>query len=234
LASLLGNRQLAARAAKKAEPLTPSSGWEHYALGRIAFAAGEYAEADLHFKAAINVEPKELWPNFYHGRAAYELKQYEEALTAFAVCVALNHQLPWCYHNRGLANAQLGLAESARRDFDRALQLDPQLAAAAFERGMLSYNEKRFDEALADLERASRDGADAARVAYALAQVYTARDDRSAALRQLDTLFAIDPNHEAGQRPLIHRRAARDAGRAGFEREAPRAARAFQNHAQGH
>lgn len=200
LAALVGNDDLARAAAFKAETLEPSSGWEHYALGRMAFAAGKYDEADRHFRAAIDDQPKELWPNFYHGRAAYELKQYEEALTAFAVCVALAHQSPWCYYNRGLANVQLGLTESARRDFDRALELDPHLALAAFERGMLSYDEKRYHDAVADLQQAARDGADAARVNYALAQVYTAFDDRPAALRHLEALFAIDPNHEAAQK----------------------------------
>jgi serine/threonine protein kinase/tetratricopeptide (TPR) repeat protein len=200
LAMFLGDQELAAKAARKAGLLKPSSGWEHYALGRIAFAAGAYDQADHHFKAAVDAEPKELWPNFYHGRAAYELKQYEEALTAFAVCVALAHQAPWCYYNRGLANAQLGLGDSARRDFNRALELDPHLAAAALDRGMLSYNEQRYDDALSDLQRAATDGADAGKVAYTLALIYTALGDRAAALRQLEALFAAQPDHEAGRK----------------------------------
>jgi serine/threonine protein kinase len=199
LARLLGDDELAAKAAERAKGLEPASPWEHYALGRMAFAARDFERADWHFLAALDDEPQDLWSNFYHGRAAYEQQQYEEALSAFAVCVALAHRAPWCYYNRGLAYKQLSHPEAARRDFDRALALDPHLAAAALDRGMLSYTQQRYDEALADLRRASSDGGDAAGVAYGLALVFAAQGDRAAALLQLDGLFALQPDHPEGK-----------------------------------
>jgi tetratricopeptide (TPR) repeat protein len=207
LAKLLDDPELAAKAAEKADSLQASSPWEHYALGRMAFAAGDFERADGHFLAALDAEPKDLWSNFYHGRAAYELKQYEEAVSAFAVCVALAHQAPeWqerrgaCYHNRGLAYLQLSHPEAARRDFDRALDLNPGLAAVSLERGMLSYQEHRYDEALADLKRASGGASEAPEVAYGLALVFAAQGDRTAALRHLGALFALQPDHEGGKK----------------------------------
>ncbi|HVW38548.1 MAG TPA: tetratricopeptide repeat protein, partial [Pirellulales bacterium] len=211
LAELLGDRELAARAAAKAKDLAPASPWEHYVLGRMAFSARDFEGAEGHFLAALEKEPKDLWSNFYHGRAAYELKEYEEAVSAFAVCVALAHRAPWCYYNRGLAYMQLSHPEAARRDFDRALALDPHLAAAALDRGMLSYTQQRYDEAIADLERASSDGADAANVAYGLALVFAAKGDRAAALRQLEELFALQPDHEAAKTLAEHLHAGPDA-----------------------
>jgi serine/threonine protein kinase/tetratricopeptide (TPR) repeat protein len=204
LARLLGDDDRAAKAAQKAATLQPASAWEQYALGRIAFAAGDFGEADRYFLAAIDAEPTELWSNLYHGRAAYELKDFEEAVSAFAVCIALAHEKPWCYYNRGLAYLHLARPEAARRDFDRALELNPHLAAASLDRGMLSYNEQRYDEALADLLRASSDGAEAGSVAYGLALVYAAQGDRTAAVKQLDVLFSLKPEHEGGKKLAEH------------------------------
>ncbi|MGH7140170.1 MAG: tetratricopeptide repeat protein, partial [Pirellulales bacterium] len=131
---------------------------------------------------------------------AYDLGQYEEAVTASTICIVLADGEPWTYYNRGLANLQLKRHDSARRDFDRALELDGSLATAALERGMLSYEEQHYSEAIADLKRASTGGADTARIAYGLALAYTATDDRENALRQLDILFAQDPDHEGGRK----------------------------------
>ncbi|HVX15010.1 MAG TPA: serine/threonine-protein kinase [Pirellulales bacterium] len=200
LATLLGDDTLAAAVAEKARALVPASGWEHYALGRSDLTAGRLGEADAHFRAAVTMNPKDLWPNFYHARVAYQLEQYEEALTAFTVCVVLADRAPWSYYNRGLANVQLGRSEAARDDFDRALDLNPNLSAAALERGLLSYGQHRYDEAIADLKRASSDPAQSAGAAYGLAVTYAAKGDRVAARRQLDVLFAHDPDHEDGRK----------------------------------
>lgn len=200
LAKLVGDERLAQTAEQKAATLAPLSGWEHYALGRSDVNSGDLAAADQHFRAAVEMNPKDLWPNFYHAQVAYDLGQYEEAVTAFTVCIVLADGEPWTYYNRGLANLQLKRHDSARRDFDRALELDGSLATAALERGMLSYEEQRYSEAIADLKRASAGGADTARISYGLALAYTATDDRENALRQLDVLFAQDPDHEGGRK----------------------------------
>ncbi|HVX13892.1 MAG TPA: serine/threonine-protein kinase [Pirellulales bacterium] len=197
-ARLVGDEALASAAVEKAKSLEPASAWEHYALGRAAFTAGDIEQADEHFRAAVDLYPNELWPNFYHGRAAYELKQYEEAKTAFAICIALAPRA-WSYHYRGLANLRLGQPALARSDFDRAIELDPHLGLAAFDRGMLSYGEQHYDDALADFDRASKAGADAASVAYAKALVFSAMGERESALQQLEQLFSLQPAHEAGQ-----------------------------------
>jgi eukaryotic-like serine/threonine-protein kinase len=200
LARLVGDNMLLAQANQKLASLQPASASEHYAVGRRAFADGQFDEADAHFKAAVEMRPKELGPNFYHGRAAYELKRFDEAATAFAICVALADRQAHYYYHRGLAGVQLGWLESARRDFDRALTLDPQHSLAAIERGRLSYREQRYDEAIADFEHAAVNGADPCTVAYSLALAYTAKGDRSSALRRLDDLFALEPDHVEGQK----------------------------------
>ncbi|MGH7194949.1 MAG: tetratricopeptide repeat protein [Candidatus Saccharimonadales bacterium] len=200
LAKLVDDERLAKASARKAANLAPVSGWEHYALGRSDLNSGDLVAADQHFRAAVEMNLQSLWPNFYHGRAAYELQQYDEAVAAFSVCIVLADGAPWSYYNRGLAYAQLKHGDAARRDLDRALSLDPNLADAALERGMLSYQEQRYGDAIKDIKRALSGGANPAGVAYALALVYTATDDRATALVQLDVLFAHEPDHEGGRK----------------------------------
>ncbi|HEV3343769.1 MAG TPA: tetratricopeptide repeat protein, partial [Pirellulales bacterium] len=200
LAAVLGNREILAQATVKLESLKPVSAWEHYALGRSSFAARDFAEAEAHFKAAVESRPKELSYNFYQGRAAFELARFDEAATAFAICVALADQVPLCHYRRGLAMMRLGRNELARRDFDRALELNPLQTQAAIERGMLSCQEQRYDDAISDFERAKANGAGAGSIAYGLALAYAAKGDRATALRHLDELFAVQPDHAEGQK----------------------------------
>ena len=195
LAELVGNTAILAQANRKLETLRPVSAWEHFALGRKAFASEHFDEADQHFKTAIDLRPRELWPNFYHGRAAYELKDYDEAATAFAICIALADHTAWCYYHRGLANLQLGRIEAARRDFDRAINLDPR-SPAAIERGRIAYQEQRYDDAIDDFKRVLADDSTVGRASVGLALAYAGKGDRSAALKELDELLAREPGHQ--------------------------------------
>lgn len=197
-ASIVGDRSRVEQATKKAESLSPNSSGEHYALGRISFAAGDMEQADHHFTTAIALDPNSLWSNCYHGRASYELKRYDEAVTAFTVCVALSGQSPWCYYRRALARAQLGQDDLARADLDKALDLDPRYSSARVERALLACRAQRYYDALADLEQARGEGADAKRVAYGLALAYAGNGDREASLRCLAELFALEPGHRGG------------------------------------
>lgn len=198
LARLIGDDKTAAAAAMKAETLEPASTWEHYALGRTAFTAGDLDLADEHFRAAVDLSPREFWPHFYHGQTAYELKRYEEAKTAFTVCLALSPRAG-SYHYRGLACLQLGQLRLALADFNRAIELDPHLAAALIDRAALASREQRYDDALTDLERAAIEHADAASVAFGKAQVYAATERPDLASAELKKLFSLEPEHTAGR-----------------------------------
>lgn len=202
-ARLIGDEKTAAAAAKTAESLEPASAWEHYALGRSAFTAGNLDLADEHFRAAVDLSPREFWPHFYHGQAAFELKHYEEAKTAYTVCLALAPRAGTYYH-RGLACLQLGQLRLAQADFDRAIELDAHLAAALVDRAMLAFREQRYDDALADLSRAESEHADAATVAFGRAQVYAATERPELASGELKKLLSLAPEHQAGQ-ALAHK-----------------------------
>jgi len=108
--------------------LAPRTAWEHYAVGRSFFRAGDLDAADDEFDQALALEPQAIRPYSDKGACAYRRARYEDAIISFTACVALSPQSAWCYHNRGLCYDALGQSDRAESDFKRAVQLDPILA----------------------------------------------------------------------------------------------------------
>jgi tetratricopeptide (TPR) repeat protein len=92
-------------------------------------------------------------------------------------------------------------------DYDRALQLDSTLAASWLNRGMLRYRAEQYAEAIADLRNAAGHGADAATVYYNLSLVHFARNDPTAARKDIERALEHGPtNEQAGHlRQMLER-----------------------------
>jgi serine/threonine protein kinase len=96
-AQALGLADVAEAAAQKAALLAPHSAWEHYALGRADFRAGDVGRAADRMEQALELQPQSLWANFYRGNCAYRLGQYADAVTAFSVCLVQAPGSAWCF-----------------------------------------------------------------------------------------------------------------------------------------
>jgi tetratricopeptide (TPR) repeat protein len=173
----------------------PRTAWEHYAVGRAYFRAGDLEAADAQFDQALALEPQALWPNFYKGKCAYQRGRYEDAVLAFTACVVLAPERAWCVYNRALSYEGMGRPDQALRDYDQALRLDPALAPAALNRAMLHCRARRYTDALDDLQRALDNGAAPAAVHYNRALVYLEQGDRNAARASLHKALEDDPKH---------------------------------------
>jgi len=173
----------------------PHTAWEHFAVGRADFQAGDYGAALAELDQALALEPQSLWPNFYKGACAHRQGRFEEATLAFTTCAALAPESAWCYYNRGLAYDALDRTDLALADYDRALQLDSALVPAALSRAMLHCRADRFQRALDDLELALSHGADPAQVEYDRALVQLASGDEVAALGSVTRALDHDPQH---------------------------------------
>jgi serine/threonine protein kinase/Flp pilus assembly protein TadD len=201
-AAALGWNHLADKSARKAFALPPRSAWEHYALGRAWFLAGDLEAALREMDLALARNPGALWPTFYKGCCSYRLGRCDDAVVAFSVCLALAPDSPWCSYNRGLAYVEMGRLDRALLDFDRALRLDPSFAAAALSRGLLHYRLGHYTEALDDLLRARRAGLDGAAVHCGLALVHLARRNREQALECARIALRIDPERAQAREVL--------------------------------
>jgi serine/threonine protein kinase/Tfp pilus assembly protein PilF len=198
----LGLGDAAEQAVSKAAKLSPQNAWEHYALGRAYFAAGDLDRAAREMEYALELDPQGLWPNFYKGACAYRRGRYADAVTAFSVCSALAPGSAWCLYNRGLAYMELKRSAEARGDLERARALDPSLAGAALARGILDYRERRLGEALHDLEQALALGMDAPAVYYEQALVHLARQDKVSARESVKHALRLDPQNLRAQELL--------------------------------
>ncbi len=176
--------------------------WEHYALGRIFWQAGDLDRAATSFRAACTIQPQGFWPNFYAGLCAYKQKNYLDAATAFSVCIGADSNRAVCFFNRGLAWSALEHDDQALQDYDRAFQLDPKLSAAVLNRGLLHYRKQRFSEAVSDLRRALELGADPVGTHYNLALAHFAQSDYSQALECAREALRHDPAHAEARQLL--------------------------------
>lgn len=189
-ASALGLPQENPRAAQG-----PRTAWEHYAVGRAHFRAGDLDLAAGHFEQSLALQPGGFWPHFYKGACAYRRELHEDAVLAFTACAALAPEHARSYYNRGLAYNAMGETQRALHDYDRALQLEPALAMAALNRGMLHFHAGRPASALDDLRLALKNGADPAVVYYDMALVHIAGDNREAARACVQKALQHDPEH---------------------------------------
>jgi tetratricopeptide (TPR) repeat protein len=187
---------LARTAAQRRAALVPVSAWEHYALGRSLFDAGDLDAAAQEFAASSILQPQDLWSRFCQGLCAYRLRHFDAALAAFDVCVALAPSTAECYYNRARSHAALGNTEAALADYNRALALDPKLSVAALNRGVLLFRQGRYPEALADFQRAQVGKASPAIVHYNLALAYHAQNDSVAARTHLEAALRLAPGEK--------------------------------------
>jgi tetratricopeptide (TPR) repeat protein len=184
--------------------LAPRTPWEHYAVGRALFRAGQPERAWKELARAVAGQPNGFWPNFYQGACAYRLGRHEDAVAAFRACVTLAPNSAPCYHNRALALSALGRSEEARHDLDRAVRLAPKLGPAWLQRGLLHYQGGNLIQARTDLHEALRQGASPVSAHYNLALVCLALHDRAGAKNHLRQVLAHQPEH-AGARAQLAR-----------------------------
>jgi serine/threonine protein kinase/Tfp pilus assembly protein PilF len=184
-----------------------STAADHYALGLTLYQAHDLERADAEFRDALRLDPRALWPQFYHGVCAYRGKEYDDAVAAFTACVVLapsREQMARHLYNRAKALTATGRPRQAIDDYDLALQCDPGLAAAALNRGILYHRAHRDADALRDMDRALDAGADPAAVLYNRAVIELDRDDRPAALADLQQALRHEPRN-ADARTLYER-----------------------------
>jgi tetratricopeptide (TPR) repeat protein len=173
----------------------PWTAWEHLAVGRARFGAGDFDRAAAALDRCLELDPRSVWAHYYLGACHLRRGEPARAVGAFSACVALVPDSAWCRYNRGLAFTEAGLLDPARADFDRALALDPALTAARLGRAVTHARAGRAAEALADLREAAAAGAPAAEVEYHEALLRLAAQDRAAALACLRHCLDHSPDH---------------------------------------
>jgi tetratricopeptide (TPR) repeat protein len=102
-------------------------------------------------------------------------------------------------YNRALAQAATGANAEAIEDYNSVLDLDPDMGKAALNRGVLHFKAKQYEKATADLMRALNHNVQPVVVHYNLALVYSAQNNRKAALVNLQQALKHDPGNKDAQ-----------------------------------
>jgi tetratricopeptide (TPR) repeat protein len=212
LAEADGATELACQAAAQAKNLPISMAWEHCTLGRSHLQSGNLDAAVREFREAVRLEPGGLWPNYYYGISAYRRGRAKDALQAFSVCLGAANRLTaepgnpkvkliqaQILYNRALAQAATGANAEAIEDYNSVLDLDPDMGKAALNRGVLHFKAKQYEKATADLMRALNHNVQPVVVHYNLALVYSAQNNRKAALVNLQQALKYDPGNKDAQ-----------------------------------
>jgi tetratricopeptide (TPR) repeat protein len=94
-------------------------------MGRLAFEAGQPAEAERFFRTAVQVDPDQASAHQQLGLNLLILERYEEAAHELSEAVRLDPKDPDSLAHLAYCEAKLGNADGARMHAQAALAIDP-------------------------------------------------------------------------------------------------------------
>lgn len=180
-----GDTQGAREAFERAIDIDPDSREAHQGLGRLLQSLGDPDAARPHLKAVVRLDDEKA-------------RRHRESDVDAADTAAPRVWVATVHAETGLAHARRGDNARAERDWTRALELDP---ASEDARGLLARlfeGTGRSAEALPLREEACRRDPDDPDAWYALARAGMSLDRRDEAMRALEKLFALVPEHAEG------------------------------------
>lgn len=136
---------------------------------------GKYREALQGYEQVLKQSPNNADVLSRYGLALQALKRFPEALTAYDKAIQIDANNAAYYYYKGTVYDEQNQLESAKKQYEKALSLDPQ-----------------FSQAQQALESISTSGSESL-----LAQALSAYEQKNyaEALKQIDTVLKLDPNH---------------------------------------
>lgn len=162
--------QRALASLERAVKRDPNHAGARVRYGEALASAGLFAEATEQFKAAVKIDPKHTGAWLDLGIVAMQLNERPRAEQYFEKVV--------------------DLTEGAQYE-----NIDQRRETALFHLGEIALDDKRFEDAAGFFKASLRIRKDASDTYYLLAQALRGMDSDDAALEQLDTALAFDPNY---------------------------------------
>lgn len=153
-----GRISLGLSSLRQAVEIEPRNPLYHNAVGAVMLNIGRYADAQVEFQKAVELDP--TYADAFHnlGSAYAEQAKWEDAIGAYrrALAQTIYTRPETTYNNLGYAYWALDRRKDAEDAFRSALQLEPKLVPSHFWLGVLLQKEGRQAEAKAHF-RAARD-----------------------------------------------------------------------------
>jgi tetratricopeptide (TPR) repeat protein len=165
-----------------------------YNLANLETTLGRYAEAEKHYRRAIEIDDQFFLAKTNLALLLNQLGRNAEAETLLREAMVAQPNNAGAAFNLGLLLAEEGKTAEAERALRAALKADPTLAAAAYNLAVL-VAPRRPAEAVELSRKAAEARPDETRYAWTLAYFQDRAGDRSVAARTLEDLLRSHPGH---------------------------------------
>lgn len=138
------------------------SGSDYMNMGFAQYEKGQYAEAIVNYKKAIEAEKaignanSGLTKSTYMsmGLAYYKLKNYKEAINCYNTLLQMDStEFSKAYGYRGIAKYESNDINGALADFNKSIAANPNDAESMYYRGLIKLKQGKKTEACADFSK---------------------------------------------------------------------------------
>jgi tetratricopeptide (TPR) repeat protein len=151
-----GDFRAAASFARQASEADPRSAEAHRLQGEAALMAGQDADAEREFTAAVMLESANGKAELGLGIVAEQQKKWNTAASHYRRALELNPKSVAAARGLGRSMNALGDKSAARIGFGRAIEIDPASAEARNDFGVFLFRSDELDRALEELIEAVR------------------------------------------------------------------------------
>jgi tetratricopeptide (TPR) repeat protein len=189
-----GDHRAAASYARQASEADPMSAEAHRLLGDASLLAGQGAEAEREFTAAIALEPRNTKAVFGLATIAEQQKKWNTAASLYRRVLELDPTNVAAARGVGRAMSEIGDKSGARIAFGRAIENDPASAEARNDFGVFLFRADETDRSVDELIDAVR--LDGSKPVYHenLGRAYRKKGMAKEAERELAEAARLAPN----------------------------------------
>ncbi|GAB4404105.1 MAG: hypothetical protein OHK0053_29440 [Microscillaceae bacterium] len=162
------------------------------------FAEGKYFRVLDVLDSLLQKKPDFAPAYFLKGLTEYRLQNVKAALANFDLAIAYKPNYLEAYYNRGLLEAGTQQYDKAIENFDKLLMLNPEIGPAYLQRALAHLARGQAEAARNDFRETVRRLPNSPEAHFHLARLEREGGDSLQAARHLQTLFQIQPQHEAG------------------------------------
>jgi tetratricopeptide (TPR) repeat protein len=159
-------------------------------LGRVYFQKKDYANAELNFRKAVEINHKRWLSYNYLGNIYDFRKNYEQAIVEYTSAISVNSDQGYLYNNLGVSCLLAGRYQAAVDAFTRAMEKNFRESRVNNNMALALANLGRYDEAL----EAFKSGGGEAHAYNNMGCVYLEKKKYEEAILCFEKAIAIEPS----------------------------------------